>query len=59
MFALIKKSKLLNLIDIDTQIHLFNTMIVPVLTYGCEIWGYSNINQLERLQLRFHFFGNF
>jgi hypothetical protein len=26
-------------IPIDLQLILFDTLILPILTYGCEIWG--------------------
>ena len=38
MFALLKKSRKLGL-DIDIQLKLFDTMIVPIALYGCEVWG--------------------
>ena len=25
--------------DISTKLSLFDSMIVPILTYGCEVWG--------------------
>ena len=32
---------------------LFHSTVVPVMLYGCDIWGYENIDMLEKLQLRF------
>ncbi|KAK6192618.1 hypothetical protein SNE40_004061 [Patella caerulea] len=52
MFTILRKAKKLYL-DIDTQIQLFNTLVVPIMLYGCEVWGNSDIQLLERLQLRF------
>ena len=40
-------------IPIDLQFKLFDTLILPILTYGCEIWGYENTKQLEKLPLQF------
>jgi hypothetical protein len=37
----LKKSRKLNL-PIDLQIELFDTMVAPVLLYGCEVWGSEN-----------------
>ena len=28
-------------------------MIRPILLYGCEIWGYGNVEVIERVQLKF------
>ena len=36
-----KKGRKLNL-HIDLQIELVDTMVAPVLLYGCEVWGYEN-----------------
>ena len=41
------------IIPIDLQFKLFDTLILPILTYGCEIWGYENTKQLEKLHLQF------
>ena len=40
-------------IPIDLQFKLFDTLILPILTYGSEIWGYENTKQLEKLHLQF------
>ena len=39
--------------DIRTKINLFNTLVIPVLTYGCEVWGFCKAEQLERFYLGF------
>ena len=52
VFALLKKAKQL-LLPLDIQIDLFNKCIRPILLYGCEIWGYGNVEILEQVQLRF------
>ena len=40
-FSLITKIKQLNL-TFETSIELFERLIIPVLLYGSEIWGYEN-----------------
>jgi hypothetical protein len=40
------------LFKIDLQLILFDTLILPILTYGCEIWGYENTKQLEKPHLQ-------
>ena len=52
MYSLIKNSNRLDL-PIDLQIELFNKTIKPILLYGAEIWGYGNLDIIERVQLRF------
>ena len=52
LFSLIRKSRNLNL-SIDLQIELFNKTVKPILLYGCEVWGYGNFDDLERVQLKF------
>ena len=51
MYCLIKRSKYLCL-PIDLQIDLFNKIVKSILLYGCEIWGYGNIDIIERVQLK-------
>ena len=52
MFAVLRKCRQFNL-SIDCQLDLFDKMIKPVLLYGCEIWGFSNLDIIERLHLKF------
>ena len=40
-------------IPIDLQLKLFDTLILPIITYGCEVWGYENTNLLEKLHLQY------
>ena len=35
------------------QIEMFEKTMKPILLYGCEIWGYGNIDILEQVQLKF------
>ena len=53
MFSLLRKIKCLNL-PFDVQIDFFNKIVKPVLLYGSEIWGFGNLDILERVQLRFN-----
>ena len=52
MFALLQKKGHLQL-ENDTMLNLFDSIVSPIMLYGCELWGYSNIDVLERLHLRF------
>lgn len=52
LFALIRKTRNLNL-PYDIQIDLFEKTIKPILLYGSEIWGYGNIDIIERVQLKY------
>ena len=68
MFVILKKGRLLNL-DVDTQLKLFDSTVVPIMLYGSEVWGFTildlknkpnqnklNIlrtNLIEKLHLKF------
>ena len=54
IFSLMQTSRNQNL-PVDVTLDLYKTMVVPVLLYGCEIWGYENVTVLEKLQ----FLGNY
>ena len=45
-FSLITKVRQLNL-SADTFTELFERLIIPILLYGSEIWGYENPRQLQ------------
>ena len=53
MFALLKKCSTLNL-PVDVILDLFDKTFVPILTYGCEVWGFEQFEMLNKLQLRFY-----
>lgn len=52
MYSLIRKARAL-LLPIDLQIELFDKMVKPILLYGSEVWGFGNLDILERTLLKF------
>ena len=47
-------SRIYNLnLPIDLQLQLFDSTILPILTLGCETWGYEDTTILERINLSF------
>ena len=34
-------------IPLDLQLKLFDNTVVPILTYGSEVWGYENLDRIE------------
>ena len=46
LHLLYKKIRNFNL-PIDMQLKMFDHTILPILHYGCEVWGYENIDQIE------------
>lgn len=52
MFVLLKKARY-HCLSIELQIDLFHKVVKPILLYGCECWGYGNINILEKVQLKY------
>ena len=53
LYSILKKSRQLNL-PIDLQIELFDTIVAPVLLYGCEVWGSENNDIFESFCLQFY-----
>ncbi len=51
MYALIGKCRNLGL-PIDLQFELFDRMIVPIILYGCEVWGPEHYIETEKLHLK-------
>ena len=52
MFNLTTKARKLDL-PIDIQCELFDQLIMPILLYGSEIWGFQNLDQIERFHRKF------
>ncbi len=51
MYGLIGKCRKQSL-PIDLQLELFDRMIVPIMLYGCEVWGPENYIETEKLHLK-------
>ena len=51
-YALLNKVKVLRL-PVDLALELFDHLVIPILLYGSEVWGFSNYTQLEILERKF------
>jgi hypothetical protein len=49
MYEILKRGKFHNL-SISCQLDLFEKVVKPILLYGCELWGLSNWDIIERVQ---------
>ena len=52
MYGVIKKSRQNNL-SVECQLDLFDKIVLPILLYGSEIWGFENLDLLERVHVQF------
>ena len=52
MYAILNKGRVHNL-SVSCHLDLFDKIIIPMLTYGSEIWGYENIDILEKVHVKF------
>ena len=52
MYSLIQKGRRLNL-PTDIMLKLFDSCVEPILLYGCEVWGYENVDILEKVHTNF------
>ena len=51
-FALLSKGRRLQL-PVDIMMEMFDKTVLPILLYGCEVWGYGNNTILDVVQLKF------
>ena len=49
MHLLLGRVRKLNLL-FDLQLEIFDHTIVPILLYGCEVWGFENTDIIEFLK---------
>ncbi len=52
MFNLVTKSRKLCL-PVDIQCELFDQLVLPILLYGSEIWGFQQLDQIEMFYKKF------
>jgi len=52
MYAMLNKCKKL-MLPIDIQMSLFDSLVLPILTYGSEVWGFENLSIIEKMYLKF------
>lgn len=52
LFGLYRKIRNLEL-PLDCQLKLFDNTILPILTYGAEIWGYGDLSGIEKVHTDF------
>ena len=52
MFSMLSSVQNLNL-PVDLQLNLFQKLVLPVLLYGCEIWGYTDIKAIEQFHRKY------
>lgn len=53
MYALQRRIGELVYPDIRMQLGLFDSLVKPVLLYGCEIWGFHQARAVEKVHLKF------
>ena len=41
-------------LSIDIKLQLFDSLIVPICLYGCEVWGFKSIELIEKLHLQYY-----
>ena len=55
MYSLIQKGRRLNL-PTDIMLKLFDSCVEPIVLYGCEVWGYENVDILKKVHTKFVLF---
>ena len=51
MYEVLKRGRLHNL-SIQCQLELFDSIVKPIILYGCETWRFGNNEIIERLHLK-------
>ena len=52
MYSIMIKSKKLRL-PIDIQLELFDRLVVPIMIYGSEVWGFENLKQIKAVHTQY------
>ena len=49
LFAITKSKQ----VPIDIMFNLFDSFVLSILNYGCEVWGFSTVQNVERVHRKF------
>ena len=52
MYAIFQKARQHSL-PVDIQFKLFDSLVLPILLYCCEIWGFEKLEDIEQVHLTF------
>jgi len=52
MFSVLQKARKLNL-PVEMQLNMFETMVALILLFGSEVWGFENVDIIDRFQVKF------
>ena len=52
MYAIFRKARGHSL-PVDIQLKLFDCLVLPILLYYCEIWGFEKLEDIEQVHLTF------
>ena len=52
MYSVLSKCRA-NHLSIECQLEMFDKVVVPILLYGSEVWGFENLDIIESVHLRF------
>ena len=44
--------------DVDSKLKFIESIVMPILLYGFEIWGFDNTCNVEKIQISMHEAGN-
>ena len=39
---------------IDLQLKMLDSLVLPILTYGAEVWGFEKLDLIDQLELHFY-----
>ena len=53
IFALKQYLMKLHTPPVSVALHIFNSIIKPILCYGCEIWGFTVKEEIERIEVQY------
>ncbi len=53
MRCIISRARSINM-PIDLQMKLFDSLVIPILTYGAEVWGLEKTDLMDELELQFY-----
>ena len=53
VFNILRIRRRFGFLELKDMFKIFDSVVKPILCFGSQIWGYSIVNKIEKVQIKF------